>query len=464
MTEARQSAAPSEATLGARDIVREALARLREAGAHSADASLIEGDSCEARVRGEEIDFVKQARERTLGLRAFIHRRGGLSSAVISSSDLSPASLERLAADTVGLARATAPDPHAGLPEDGFAGDLPELALLDPADRPSGVPERIAQARAAERAAWAVDPRISRSEGSEAGSSFHTLAYASTAGFEGAYEAASHFLVSAPIAAENGAMQRDSWLSVARSLAALEAPESVGRRAAERALGQLGARRVRTAEVPVIFDAVSARSVLANLVACLSGYAIYRGSSFLAGRLGQCIASGNVMVIDDGRLRGGLGSRPFDAEGQPTRRNVVIEGGRLASWLLDVYSARKLGMVSTGNASRSPGSGPGAGPTNFWLEPGAASLEEIVAATPRGLLVTGLFGHGFNPVTGDFSRGARGFWIEGGALAHPVEEITVAGQLGAMLEAVDAVGRELLWLGSVAAPPLRVARMTVAGD
>ncbi|HUG38276.1 MAG TPA: TldD/PmbA family protein, partial [Candidatus Limnocylindrales bacterium] len=391
MTRAQPSADPGAVSLTAGDAARLALDRVRQAGAHSADVAVVEGTSIEARVRGEEIDFVKQARERTLGLRAFVRRRGGLSCAITSSSDLSPASIDRLASETVALARATAPDPHAGLPEDGLADALPDLALFDPADRGAEVQDRIAQARAAERGARAVDPRITRSEGSEAGSAFHRVAYASTAGFAGAYESAAHFLVSTPIAAENGAMQSDSWMSVARSLAALEAPEAVGRRAAERALGQLGARRVRTNEVPVIFDARSARSLLANLVACLSGYAVYRGSSFLANRLGERIASANVTVIDDGRLPGGLGSRPFDGEGQATRRNRVIEGGRLETWLLDVYSARKLGMASTGNASRSPGSGPGAGPTNFWLEPGDASLAQMIADTPRGLLVTGLF-------------------------------------------------------------------------
>jgi PmbA protein len=189
-----------------------------------------------------------------------------------------------------------------------------------------------------------------------------------------------------------------------------------------------------------------------------------RGTSFLADRLGERVASARVTVLDDGRLPGGLGSAPFDGEGQPTRRTVVLEQGRLASWLLDGYGARRLGLATTGNAARSPGAAPAAAPTNLWIEPGRGSEADLVADTPRGLLVTGLFGHGFNPVTGDFSRGAHGFWIEAGRLSHPVEEVTVAGNLGEMLEQVDAVGGELLWLGRIAAPPLRVARMTVAGE
>jgi len=459
---ARRAAAtaPPEDAL---ERVCEALRQVRAAGADAADAAFVESASAEVRVRGDEIDFVKQARERTLGIRAFVRRPGGLSSAVTSTRDLAPGAVERLAADTVALARATAPDPCAGIPEAGFATGVADLALLAPADRDVPIEERIAWARAAERAARNADPRIVNSEGSEAGSSFSTIAYASSAGFEGAYEAASHYGVCTPIAAENGSMQNDSWYTVARHLADLEPADDVGRRAAERALGQLGAHRVPTAEVPVVFDAVCARSLLANLVACLSGYAVYRGSSFLAGRLGERVAASCVRVIDDGRRPGGLGSRPFDGEGLATRRTAVLEEGRLASYLLDHYAGRKLGLASTGNAQRHPGSGPGVGPTNLWLEPGHASLDEIVADTRRGLLVTGLFGHGFNPVTGDFSRGARGFWIEDGRLVHPVEEVTVAGHLGRMLEDVDVVGSELLWLGSVAAPPLRVARMTVAG-
>jgi PmbA protein len=213
----------------------------------------------------------------------------------------------------------------------------------------------------------------------------------------------------------------------------------------------------------VIFDALTAASLIRQLAGCLSGYAIYREASFLAGRLGESIAAPALTVIDDGRLPGRLGSRPFDGEGLPTRRNVLVDRGSLASYQLDNYSARKLGHESTGNATRSAGSAPGVGPTNLWLEPGEGSLDDLIADTPRGLLVTELIGMGFNPVTGDYSRGAAGLWIEDGKIAFPVEEITIAGRFGDMLRDIDAVGAELLWLSRVAAPPLRVARMTVAG-
>jgi PmbA protein len=444
--------------------VERALARAKRAGAHAADAVLVESDSVEVRVRGEEIDFVKQARERTLGIRTFASGPDGLRSAITSTSDLAPDALDRLADDTVALAEATAEDPHAGLPEETFATDLPDLALVDPGDRDVSMEERIDEGRRAERAARSVDPRITHSEGSEVTSSFSRVAYGNTAGFLAEYDSAAHALSSSPIASENGAMQTDYWLTVARHRSALEEPEAVGRRAAERALARLGARRVPTCEVPVIFDGVTARSLLGNLVSCLSGYAIYRRSSFLAGRLEETIASELVSVVDDGCVPGGLGSRPFDGEGLPTGRKEVIARGKLETYLLDSYSGRKLGMASTGNAARSAGSAPRVSATNLWIEPGTSSLGEMIAGTERGLLVTGLFGHGFNPVTGDFSRGATGVWIEKGEAAHPVEEITVAGNLGEMLKKIDAVGSELIWLGSVAAPALRIARMTVAGE
>jgi PmbA protein len=447
-----------------RAVVAEAIDRVRAAGADAADALLVVADATEARVRGAEIDFVKQARERTLGIRALVRGTRGARSAVTSTSDLSEDAVARMAVETVELARATAEDPAAGLPEDEPEGHPPDLRLLDAADRAVGIQERIEQARIAEAAARAADPRIVNSEGTQVASDFAEHFYANTRGFVGSYASAHHSLVSEPVARQNGSLQRDHWLAVGRRLADLEDPAAVGRRAAERAVRRLGARRVATCEVPVIFDPVTAPSLLAQLAACVNGYAVYRETSFLAGRLGETIASGLLTVIDDGRRPGGLGSRPFDGEGLPTRRNVVLDRGRLASWLLDSYSARRLGLRSTGNAARSAGSAPTAAPSNLWVEPGRASLADLIATTARGLLVTELIGMGFNPVTGDYSRGAAGLWIESGEITGPVEEITIAGNLGDMLRDVDAVGSDLLWLGRIASPSLRVARMTVAGE
>lgn len=449
--------------LPAEEAVQRAVRRALAAGAHSADAALAEGDSFEARVRDREIDFVKQARERVLGIRAFVAGPGGLRTAITSTSDLAADTVDRMAAETVALARATAPDPAAGLPEGGFAGTLPDLGLHAPEDRDVAVEARIEDARRAEAAARGVDPRIANSEGSQVGSGFRRATYANSAGFLGSYESASHSLFCEPLAREGEAMQRDYWMTAARRLGALEDAGAVGRRAAERALRRLGARPVPTCEVPVLFEPMVARSLVGQLAGCVSGGAVYRDASFLKDRLGERIASEIVTVIDDGRLPGGLGSRPFDGEGLPTRRNVIVEAGRLQTWLLDTYSARKLGLRSTGSAARGAAGAPAPGPTNLWLEPGALPPEEIVRRTERGLLVTELIGMGFNPVTGDYSRGAAGLWIEDGRPVHAVEEVTIAGHLGEMLAAIDLVGNDLVWLGAIAAPTLRVARMTVAG-
>jgi len=448
-----------------RSAAQQALASARAAGASAADAVVVESDSLETRVRGEEIDFVKQARERKLGIRALVRGAGGTRSAITSTSDLSETAVRAIAAEAVALARATAEDPAAGLPEDGFVDPdvLPELALGDAADRGAGVEAHIDAARRAERAARAVDPRITNSEGSEASSSFSRIVYANSAGFLGEYDAASHALSASPIARANGSMQRDYWITAARSLAGLESPEAVGRRAAERALRRLGARKVATCDVPVIFDPLTAASLWRQVAGLVSGYAVYRGTSFLAGKLGLRIASDAVQLVDDACRPGGLGSRPFDGEGLPSRQTAVIERGRLASYLLDTYSARKVGGRSTGSATRSASSAPGVGATNLGLAPGSASQDEIIADTRRGLLVTELIGMGFNPVTGDYSRGAAGLWIENGAIAFPVEEITIAANFADMLTGIDAIGSDLLWLSRVGSPSVRVARMTVAG-
>ena len=445
-------------------VVENALAAAKQSGASQADVLLVESDDREVRVRGEEIEFVKQAQERGLGIRALVEGKGGLQTAIVSTSDLAPAAISRMAEEAVALARATAPDPTAGLPEGDFASEIPDLELFDPADRNVSLDARIADAKRAEAAAREVDSRIDNSEGSQASSGFARIVYGNSRGFMGHYGSGSHGLFSEPLARDGDSMQRDYWMTAGRRLADLEDPASVGRTAAGRVLRRLGAKRVPTCEVPILFDDMTAPSLIGQLASCLSGYSIYRESSFLAGRLGESIASDRVTIIDDGRLPGGLGSKPFDGEGQATRRNTLVDGGRLETWLLDHYSARKLGMSSTGNASRSTGSAPHVGTTNLWLEPGEGTLEELISEIDRGLLVTELIGMGFNPTTGDYSRGAAGLWIEKGEIVHPVEEITIAGNLGDMLEQVDRVGSELVWRGRIAAPPLRIAKMTVAGE
>ncbi len=259
-------------------------------------------------------------------------------------------------------------------------------------------------------------------------------------------------------------MQRDYWYSVARTLKKLEPPEQVGRIAAERTLRRLGARKVKTGHVPVVFDPMVARSLLEHIFGAVNGDAVYRGASFLAGKLGERVAGENVAVIDDGAMPGGFGSSPFDDEGVPTRRTLVIENGVLKSYLLNTYTAKKLGLATTGNAARGLAGNPGIGVGNLFMRPGTRSPREIIADVKEGLYLTELLGFGVNLVTGDYSRGASGLWIAGGELTYPVEEVTIAGNLKDMLVNIAEIGNDLEFRGSIASPTLRVEGLTVAGE
>jgi PmbA protein len=437
------------------------LGAARRSGASAADVVVAESDSLTVGVRLGDVEKVKQAREKHLGLRVFIGER----SAVTSTADFSHEALERLAAGTCALARVVAPDPFAGLPEvSELATSVPDLDLYDPeVDRvtPEGA---LALATDAERAALETDARITNSEGAECSRSTSHILYASSHGFVGEYRDTGVSLSVVPVAADNGTMQRDYWYSTQRKLDRLEAPAAIGRLAAERVLRRLRARRVRTCSVPVIFDPETASGLMRHLAAAVSGYALYKGTSFLIGKLGQRIAPDYVRIVDDGTLVGALGSKPFDGEGLSTRRTPVVDRGVLSSYLFDTYSARKLNGRSTGSAARSVGAAPHVAPTNFVLQAGPASPGEIIRSVKSGLYVTELIGFGINPVTGDYSRGAVGQWIESGELTYPVEEITIAGNLLAMYESIEVIGNDLVLRHPVAAPTLKIARMTVAGN
>jgi PmbA protein len=268
-----------------------------------------------------------------------------------------------------------------------------------------------------------------------------------------------------PIAqADDAAMQRDYWYSVARSLSRLESPEEVGRIAADRTLRRLGARKVSTAQVPVVLDPMVSRSILDHIFEGVNGDSVHRGASFLAGKLGQKVAGDNVTIVDDGTMPGGFGTSPFDSEGVPTRRSVVIDRGTLNSYLLNTYTAKKLGLQTTGNASRGLAGTPGIGPGNFFLQPGSRSPKQMLADIEQGLYVTEFLGFGVNMVTGDYSRGASGLWISKGEFAYPVEEITVAGNLKDVFFNISEIGNDLEFRGSVACPTIRVDGLTVAGQ
>jgi len=437
-------------------LIRDALA----AGARAADALAGESDGLEVGVRLRAVEKIKRARERRAGLRVFV----GDSTAVVSTADLSADGLSGLARDACALARATAADRYAGLPDvDDLATDQPDLALYDPAVESLDAESALRMAREAEAAALAAAPEVDNSEGAEFGGGGGQVAYASSLGFTGAYSGSSFSLSATPVARRNGSMQRDSWYTTSRRLDGLEEAASVGREAARRALRRLGARSVPTTDCPVVFDPETAASLLRHLAGAIAGTSLYRRASFLLDRLGEPIAAAGVTVVDDPLRPGGAASRPFDGEGVGSRRRTIVRAGVLESYLLDSYSARRLGLRPTGHASRAAGDAPVVAPSNFYLEPGSHTAEAIIASVPAGLYVTELIGFGVNLVTGDYSRGAAGLWIEGGELTHAVEEVTIAGNLRDMLAGIELIGNDLVFRGATSAPTIKVARMTVAG-
>ncbi|MEW6544380.1 MAG: metallopeptidase TldD-related protein [Nitrospirota bacterium] len=448
-------------TSDAKELAADMLERAKRRGATAADVMVADGQTFSVQVRLSAVDRLTRAREKRLGLRVFFGNR----SATASTSDFSPESLDRLVSDTCALAAAVAEDDLSGLPEAGLmAADRPDLDLFDPTELTTEA--QIELARRAEAAALAEDRRITNSEGADFNSSSGRVVLGNTHGFLGEYRSSSFSMSVTPVATEpdSGGMQQDSWYTVQRKFARLDSPESVGREAARRALRRLGARKVGTRKAPVIFDQETAGSLLGNLCSAASGYALYKGASFLVGQLGKRLASDLVTVCDDGRMSGGLGSRPFDGEGLATMRTLVVEKGVLTSYLLDSYSGRKLGLASTGNASRGVGENPTVGPTNFFLAPGEEDPRAIIRSVRDGLYVTELIGFGVNLVTGDYSRGAAGFWIENGELAYPVEEITIAGNLKQMFASIEMVGNDLVFRGRIASPTVKIGEMTIAGN
>jgi PmbA protein len=363
------------------------------------------------------------------------------------------------------LAKAVVEDPVSGLPNvEQMAIEKPDLDLHDATRLETDY--QIELARRAEAAAMAADPRVTNSEGAEFDSSSGRVVLGNTHGFIGEYRSSSFSLSVSPVATDQqtDTMQRDMWYGVQRKFAKLETPEAIGIEATRRTVRRLGARKVVTQRVPVVFDQETAGGLLGTLCSAVSGYALYKGASYLIGSLGKPIASQLVTVYDDGRMVGGLGSRPFDGEGLPTRKTTVVDRGVLTSYLLDTYSGKKLGLPSTGNASRSVGESPSVGPTNLYLVPGTRTPQEIIGGIKQGLYVTELIGFGINMVTGDYSRGACGFWIENGELAYPVEEITIASRLQDMFAGIEVVGNDLVFRGRIASPTVKIAEMTVAGN
>jgi PmbA protein len=478
-----------------KQLAAEAVSRALDLGATDAEAVAVESEDFGVNVRLGQVEQLTESGSRALGLRVFFSGGNGQRTASTSTSDLSPEGLTRIIESAVELAKVTGPDPFAGLPDresfayttdlgapgpdsgtwdsyiDSLALYFTDVDAIPPA-------ERIDIARRCEAAALAFDTRIQNSSGADFdASSLHRI-MVNSRGFSGEYRSSYCGFSVTPIAQDaTGAMQRDFWYSSARTAKLLDSPEAVGRKAAERALRRLGARRVATQKCPVVFAPEIARGLMGNLLAAADGDSIYRNASMFSGKLGEQVAGENITMIDDGtmifdhavpdgtNLRvGGFGTSPFDGDGLPTRRTVVIERGILKQLMLNTYTARKLSMQSTGKASRGLAGAPGIGGGNYFLEPGTATPEQIIADVPNGLYVLQTMGHGVNLVTGDYSVGASGLWIENGELAYPVEQITIAGNLKDIFRNVSAIGNDLEFRSAGAVPTVRIEGMTIAGS
>jgi PmbA protein len=438
------------------DILDDLLRRARKAGAEAADAVLVEGASLGIAERLGKPEKLERAEGQDLGLRVFVGKR----QAIVSSTDFSPRALDELAVRAVAMARSVPEDPFCGLAEPGeIATSVPELDLCDPSEpTPEALIERV---RAAEAAAREV-PGVTNSEGAEASWGRSLVALAASNGFRQGY-AGSHWGTSVSVIAGDGTgMERDYEYTAAVYGAELEDPAAIGRRAGERAVRRLNPRKVATAKVPVVFDPRLSNGLVGHLAGAINGAGIARGISFMKDRLGERVFPAGIDIVDDPHRPRGLRSRPFDGEGLPNRRSLLVEDGVLKTWVLDLRSARQLGLKSTGHAARGTSSPPGPSTTNLHLAPGRLSPQALIADIAAGFYCTELIGHGVSNVTGDYSRGAAGFWIEKGEIAYPVSEITIAGNLKDMFLNLTPAD-DLVFRYGTNAPTLRVEGMTVAG-
>jgi PmbA protein len=438
------------------ELVDAALAHAKKLGATDAGAEASEGCGLSVSVRKGEMENVERNRDKSLGVTVYVGQRRGNA----STSDFSPAAIEQTVQAAYDIARFTAEDPVAGLPD---AQDIvgpdeqPDLDLFHPWDIDSEGAARLALV--CEGAAFATDKRITNSEGAGVSAQQSHFFSAHTRGFRGGYASSRHSISVAPIAGKGGDMQRDAWYSSMRNAGELADPQAVGRYAAERALARLKSRKIATRECPVLFESPLAAGLLGGFVQAVSGGALYRKSTFLVDSLGKQVFSEHVDILEDPLVPRGKGSAAFDEEGVRTRARKVVDAGRVAGYFLSSYSARKLGMKTTGNA----GGSHNLTLTSRLTQPGE-DLMEMLRKLGTGLFVIELMGQGVNYVTGDYSRGASGFWVENGELAYPVQEITIAGNLKNMLGGIDAVGADTYNYGAKTVGSILVNRMKVAGS
>ena len=433
------------------DVARRAIEFASRKGASASEVEVSAAVGQSVTVRHGEVETVEYNRDKGLGITVYFGKCRGNA----STSDLAPDAVERTVEAACAIARHTAEDEATGLPDRDrlYQGTPPDLDLFHPWGLE--VEEAIEVARRAEAAALAVDKRITNSEGATVSSYDSDFILANSLGFLDGFPNSKASIGCGVIAEEKGGMQRDYWYTTHRNPAKLEPAQAVGRVAGERAIRRLGARKLATLEAPVIFEANLAGSLIAHFVAAASGSSLYRESSFLIGRLGTQVFAPNVRIVEDPHMPGELASGYYDAEGVATTRRTVVDAGVLNGWFLSSYSGRKLGLASTGNAG---------GNHNLLIEPGADDLAALLRRMGKGLLVTDLMGQGVNPVTGDYSRGAVGFWVEEGEIRFPVEEITIAGNLLDMFKGIVAVGNDVLVRGSKHTGSILIDRMTIAGD
>jgi PmbA protein len=432
------------------------LTRAQGAGADAADALLVESSGQSATWRLGKLENVERAESRDLGLRVFVGRR----QAIVSTGDLARSSLERLVERALAIAKAVPDDPHAGLAApDQITKEVARLELDDGEEPDAATLAR--QAAAAEDAARA-HPGITNSEGAEAKWSRVRTTLVATNGFVGVSARSTHSIGASVIAAANGAMERDYEYRAKVRARDLPDPAEIGRKAAERAVARLNPRKSASKAVPILFDPRVAGSMVRHLASAISGPAVARGTTFLKDRLGQPVFASGVTIVDDPLRPDGLRSRAFDAEGIGTGRRSLVDRGVLTTWLLDCASARQLGRSPTGHAVRDVSSAPSPAPTNAYIEPGSLSPQALIGEVEEGLYVIEMLGMGVNLVTGDYSRGATGFWIENGAIGWPVSEVTIAGNLAEMFARLTP-GSDLDFRYGIDAPTLRIDGMTVAG-
>jgi PmbA protein len=437
--------------------------RARKKGADVAEAGVSEGAHLSVKVRMGEPELVEEAGSKSLGLRVMRGNRV----AVTYTSDLSEDGLTRFIDDALELAKLAQPDPFAGPPDPSLlskASQHADLQLFDPAVNQIDAAQAIDMAKRAEKAALGSDKRLTNSEGANVSRQAGASVLVTSGGFRGGVRGTYTSISVHPVADDADGKKRSGYYWSARRFAKeLESAEEVGLEAARRTLQKLGSRKLDTQEVAVVFDPDAGRSILGLLGSCVNGGSIWRKSSYLIEREGQAVASKLVTVVDDPLIVRGPGSRPFDGEGLLSRKNVVVQDGVLKTFILDTYSAKKLGKQSTGNASRGSGGGVGPSTTNLILQPGKQTAKQLLASTERAFYVTDMMGFGFNAVTGDFSRGASGFWIERGERVYPVSEVTISLNLDDMLKRIDAIADDLDHRTSICTPTFRISAMTVAG-